>query len=224
MSLGEWEEIPTPPLPDPTPTVAAAPEVPPQVLDHVNADLSKLNIEALTRQLVSSTLAQQIQQAAQEQMAPIVAAAVDELFTEERVAAVRQSADIAAAAELDQPTAADPEAELYYGSVDEFVRLFICPVFRRNVGEEGRADFRWSARWWESAEAIVRLEALWRSWEHLRLDPATGISVWMRDHADHHLGVLMSPTGPWALSRDTSAPDQPLPYEPPPPGLFPDVR
>ncbi|WP_029212102.1 DUF4913 domain-containing protein [Arsenicicoccus bolidensis] len=116
------------------------------------------------------------------------------------------------------------DPRLYYGSVDEFVREFVCPTFRRNVGEEGRADYRWSARWWESAEAIIRLEAMWRAWEHLRLDPATGMSVWLRDHADHHLGVLMSPVGPWALSRDTAGADEPLPYEAPPACLFPDVR
>lgn len=126
----------------------------------------------------------------------------------------RQVAPILTKAVQETPT-------LYYGSVDEFVREFVCPTFRRNVGEQGRAEYRWSARWWESAEAIIRLEAMWRAWEHLRLDPATGISVWLRDHADHHLGVLMSPTGPWALSRDTARPDEPLPYEAPPEALFP---
>ena len=70
----------------------------------------------------------------------------------------------------------------------------------------------------------ARLEAMWRAWEHLRMDAATGTSVWLRDHADHHLGVLMSPTGPWALSKDTAGPDEPLPYEAPPEGLFPDIR
>ena len=34
----------------------------------------------------------------------------------------------------------------------------------------------------------------------------------------------MSPTGPWALSQDTASPNEPLPYETPPKGLFPDVR
>lgn len=123
-----------------------------------------------------------------------------------------------------QRAPAEEAPRLYYGSVDEFVREFVCPMFGRNVGEEGRAEYRWSARWWESAEAITRLEAMWRSWEHLRLDPATGTSVWLRDHADYHLGVLMSPTGPWALSRDTAGRGEPLPYEAPPEGLFPDVR
>lgn len=111
---------------------------------------------------------------------------------------------------------------LYYGSVDEFVREMITPVFRRKVGE--RAALHWSARWWESAEAVIRLEALWRSWEHLRLDPATGMSVWLRDHADHHLSILMGPDGPFAVCGDAARASEPLPYEAPPAGLFPDVR
>lgn len=67
-------------------------------------------------------------------------------------------------------------------------------------------------------------EALWRAWEHLRLDPATGMSVWLRDHADHHLGVLFSEHGPFAKATDESSHGTPLPYTPPPEGLFPDVR
>lgn len=115
---------------------------------------------------------------------------------------------------------ATAEQSLFYSSLDDFVREYICQVFRRNVGEEGRSELRWSARWWESAEAVIRLEALWRSWEHHRLDGATGMSVWLRDHADYHLGLLMSPTGPWARSKDTASSLQPLPYEPPPENLF----
>ena len=87
----------------------------------------------------------------------------------------------------------------------------------------------WAARWWEYDEAVIRIEALWRSWEHLRQDPSTGMSVWWRDHADHHMSVLMDPQGPFAAA-DAIAPEnqcskgQPLPYTPPPAGLFPDVR
>ena len=163
------------------------------------------------------------------EVAPIVTEAVAAVLTPGRLDALRAAATAAAEAELnpapvDESTQAEEAPTLYYGSVDEFVREFVCPIFRRNVGEEGRADYRWSARWWESAEAIARLEAMWRAWEHLRMDASTGTSVWLRDHADHHLGVLMSPTGPWALSKDTAGPDQPLPYEAPPEGLFPDVR
>lgn len=122
-----------------------------------------------------------------------------------------------AAADVDPPA-----PRLYFGSVDEFVREMIVPVFRREVNSRG--ELRWSARWWESAEAVIRLEALWRSWEHLRLDPALGMSVWLRDHLDPHLAVLMSPAGPFGVTSGAAGAGSPLPYEPPPPGLFPDVR
>ena len=76
---------------------------------------------------------------------------------------------------------------------------------------------------------MVRLEALWRSWEFLRRDPSTGMSVWLRDHADHHMSVLMDPDGPFAGADATAEANhcrhgEPLPYERPPEGLFPDVR
>lgn len=116
--------------------------------------------------------------------------------------------------------------ELYYGSVDEFVREYLRQVYRRAINGRSRV---WAARWWEYDEAVIRLEALWRSWEHLRLDPSTGMSVWWRDHADHHMAVLMDPDGPFAAA-DTSADNNharkgaPLPYEAPPGGLFSDAR
>ena len=111
---------------------------------------------------------------------------------------------------------------LYYGSVDEFVREMIVPIFRRRVGD--RSELHWAAEWWRHPEAVIRLEALWRAWEHLRLDPALGMSVWLRDHADYHLAVLFSKDGPFGKAKDTSEPGDPLPYSPPPEGLFDDPR
>ncbi|MGI8558855.1 MAG: DUF4913 domain-containing protein [Solirubrobacteraceae bacterium] len=49
----------------------------------------------------------------------------------------------------------------------------------------------WCPQWWRHAEAVARLESLWRAWEHLRHDAAPGLSVWFRDHADHHLTILL---------------------------------
>lgn len=112
--------------------------------------------------------------------------------------------------------------ELYYGSVDEFVREVILPMYRRKVGSRGSR--RWSAQWWRDAEATARLEALWRAWENLRLDGATGMSTWWRDHADYHMNILFDPEGPFGRSEDENKPGAPLPYDPPPPGLFRDVR
>lgn len=234
MSLGEWDaDAPVYDLGNAP--VADVDEEPDEqlgsdVAGKVAATLDGLDVASIAGGLVAATVTSEIHRQVQREVAPIVTEAVAAVLTPERLDALRTAATAAAEAELNPPAEADgsPVDEdgptLYYGNVDEFVREFVCPIFRRNVGEEGRADYRWSARWWESAEAIARLEAMWRAWEHLRMDAATGTSVWLRDHADHHLGVLMSPTGPWALSKDHSEPGEPLPYEAPPEGLFPDVR
>ena len=114
------------------------------------------------------------------------------------------------------------EPELYFGSIDEFVRERLRFTYARRVGPQG--PNRWSAEWWKYPEAISRLDALWRSWEALRLEPTFGMSVWWRDHADHHMRMLMSPEGPFADSRDTNGQGEPLPYTAPPEGMFVDVR
>ena len=112
---------------------------------------------------------------------------------------------------VDEEPAAEPS--LYYGSVDEFLREYLRSVYRRKIDGKSRV---WAARWWEYDEAVIRLEALWRAWEFLRRDPATGMSVWWRDHADHHMRMLMPPEGPFASSRDQNGEGEPLPYGPPP--------
>lgn len=118
------------------------------------------------------------------------------------------------------------ESALVYGSVDEFVRENLRFVYRRRI--DGRGQGRvWAAKWWEHDEAVIRLEALWRAWEHLRQDPGLGMSLWWRDHADHHMPILFSPDGPFARCTselDQCKPGDPLPYLPPPAGMFPDVR
>ena len=124
----------------------------------------------------------------------------------------------------DESEDADSSApQLFYGSADQFVRERLRYTYTRRVGP-GNANFRWAADWWNYPEALARIDALWRAWEHLRLDPATGSSTWWRDHADHHMSVLMSTEGPFAKSTDTNTPGEPLPYTAPPKGLFPDMR
>ncbi|WP_232847794.1 DUF4913 domain-containing protein [Occultella kanbiaonis] len=110
--------------------------------------------------------------------------------------------------------------------MDQFVREHLRNVYRRRIPGNGNGRV-WAARWWEYDEAVIRLEALWRAWEHLRLDAATGMSVWWRDHADHHMAVLLDPDGPFMGVRgDENRSDigAPLPYEAPPEGMFPDAR
>lgn len=124
----------------------------------------------------------------------------------------------------DPAGAGDGAPQLYYGSVDEFVREYLRNVYRRRIDARSRY---WAAAWWRYDEAVIRLEALWRAWEHLRLDPSTGMSVWWRDHADHHMAVLMDPAGPFSTADgedDRNGRGEPLPYVEPPSGMFPDVR
>ncbi len=221
--MGEWgdEGQPSPGSESANPWLAQA----------VARSAEGVDVGAMASALVDKTVHTLIAKKVAEIADPIVAAAIEDVFTAERQAELADAAG-AAAQEALSPAASAPDAEqtdtdseapqLYYGSIDEFVREIIVPVFMRRVGPEG--ERRWCARWWESTEAIMRLEALWRSWEHLRLDPGTGMSVWLRDHLDHHLVALMDPDGPFATSQDKSRPGQMLPYDPPPLGMFTDER
>lgn len=120
--------------------------------------------------------------------------------------------------------AASGASSTYYGSVDEWMRRWMLPTYRR-ITKGGQGGVLWRADWWRSAEALSRLDAMWRAWEHLRLDPATGMSVWWRDHADPHMGVLLSADGPFknhrAAEGGTNRAGEQLPYDAPPPGFFP---
>ncbi len=87
-----------------------------------------------------------------------------------------------------------PAPQPLYGSVEAWVSGQFLPMFRRPLGGE----YRWCLQWWQHAEAITRLTALWHSWEALRLEPGTGMATGLRDHLDHHLTVLLGRGGPFA--------------------------
>lgn len=136
----------------------------------------------------------------------------------------------AARAHTDRPAPADETGKReppkpVYGSVDEFVRGYLARVWRPRIDGHNR---RWAADWWNYPEAVSRLTALWRAWEALRLDGATGASIWWRDHFDHHIPILTGRDGPFeGLTSEQvarSMPGQPLPCAPPPAGDFPDER
>jgi hypothetical protein len=115
------------------------------------------------------------------------------MLTEALLADLREAADKAAHDALSAEKAPE-EPELYYPDLLSFVTEYLTPMYRRAVSSTGTT---WCAHWWKHAEGIARLEALWRSWEHLRQDPHTGLSVWLRDHADHHMAILLSAEGPF---------------------------
>jgi hypothetical protein len=68
--------------------------------------------------------------------------------------------------------ARDPEEPVapFFGSLLEFVHEGFAPVYCRATSPL----VRWCPTWWDHAEAIYRLEALWRTWELYRLEPRMG--------------------------------------------------
>ena len=95
-----------------------------------------------------------------------------------------------------------------YDNVEAWTNGYFVQVYSRVTG----GQWRWCAQWWRHAEAIIRLEALWRTWETMRLDPDTGMATWLRDYLDPQLTALLSPTGPFAsCSADRHTEPKPLP-------------
>jgi hypothetical protein len=82
-----------------------------------------------------------------------------------------------------------------YSSAVEFFADLLAESYVREVNEG--AAFAWCQEWYKHPEALIRMESIWRAWEHLRLEPALGISTWWLNHADPHMRVLMDKEGPF---------------------------
>lgn len=81
-----------------------------------------------------------------------------------------------------ETSAAKPEEapQLVFGSAEEFLHEQLLPTYVRDVDDRGA---KWCMEWYFHAEAVSRVEELWRPWEHLRLD--------------HHMRVLLDARGPF---------------------------
>lgn len=209
-----------------TTSAPAGPEDDPAVLDDVDrladAQGALVVAEAKRDEVIDSDKKTHADRVAAEEAVAKAERARDRAAA--KLARTRASAAADAAALLADPDDAAGAPSTYYGSVDEWMRRWMLPTYRR-ITKGGQGGVLWRADWWRSAEAISRLDALWRAWEHLRLDPDTGMSVWWSMHADHHMGVLLSQDGPFKGLREaegrTNRAGEQLPYEPPPEGLFP---
>ena len=113
--------------------------------------------------------------------------------------------------------------ELVYGSAEEFLHEQLLPTYVRDV--DGRAA-KWCIEWYFHPEAVSRVEALWRAWEHLRLDGATGISVWWQRPRRPPHERAPGPTRPVLQMRHAKNTATPNTWNQKrhPNGWFPDVR
>lgn len=140
------------------------------------------------------------------------------LHDEERAEAGDESAEDI---RRDEESAARP-SELFYPNVAEFVSDRFIYLVSKPTPESGRV---WCAEWYRHAEALSRLDSLWRAWETLRWDGMLGISSWWTHHVDPHMRALTDPlTGPFARCADGHRAHEPLPILTPPEGLFSDQR
>ncbi|MEV2219780.1 MULTISPECIES: DUF4913 domain-containing protein [Nocardia] len=112
---------------------------------------------------------------------------------------------------------------MIYSNVVDFVENYLGLVYRRQVTDI--SETVWCPEWWKHAEAVARLDALWRAWEHYRLEPSTGLSIWFLDHADPHMTKLFDPRGPFKYCSVRNGHKDmlsPLPLKSPTQGLFGD--
>ena len=115
--------------------------------------------------------------------------------------------------------AGEESFEPRYPSLEEWVTDYFAPMFARPLSPA----VRWCAQWWDHAEAISRLEALWRTWEVARLDELRGLATWYRDYLDAQLPVLLGAGGPFAqCTPDRHSPIKPLHTVPAPDGYWQD--
>ncbi len=86
----------------------------------------------------------------------------------------------------------------HFVSVEDFVANFLVPVVERRLSG-GRT---WCPKWWKHPEAVNRLWALWRAYEHFVATGGSAMSAWWVYHVDSHLPQLMAEDGPFWECRD----------------------
>jgi hypothetical protein len=112
-----------------------------------------------------------------------------------------------------RPAGNDREQHTRFASVQEWVEGYFVQCFVRPLGGE----WRWCLRWWDHAEPITRLEALWRSWEAMTRGPALGMATWLTHYLDPQLPQLMGNRGPFARCSDERRESaKPMRTDPPP--------
>jgi len=101
----------------------------------------------------------------------------------------------------DQAPATTPQAsaKLRFPTVEAWVHGMFLPMFGWRVDGQ---RWHWCPQWWRHAEAIWRLELLWRSWEVNRL-AATGMSAWSVE-VDRHIHELLGDDGPFRQCRNAA--------------------
>lgn len=116
-------------------------------------------------------------------------------------------------------------SELLYPTLDAFVEDLLARIYDRFL-PTGRLT--WCPQWWKHAEAVYRLQALWLSWEYMRVhDGPMASAQWLVSYADPIMNVLFENDGPLKGCSVTGGhrdlryhPDGQLPCDPADPEIF----
>lgn len=103
--------------------------------------------------------------------------------------------------------------DLAYPDAVSWLEGYLVQIWRHG------ADGNWCRYWWRHAEAVTIIEALWRTWEHLRTEGPTGMAVWLRDYLNPLMHQLTAKTGTFADCRAQTSEHRARPIlitEPPP--------
>ncbi|MCX4099218.1 DUF4913 domain-containing protein [Nocardia sp. alder85J] len=199
----------------------------PQNDDPEQARPSEPELNAALAEAVRHAIGQRVAASAKD----IATAVFEEFLTpavlEQMQDTARKAAQEAVApAPTPEETAEEEQKQLFYPNVEAFVEKFLAVVYAREVVRaRADTDIKWCPQWHDHPEAASRLGAMWRAWEHARLGKTSELSSWWRDHADHHMAVLMSPDGPFkncSIGKGKHAVLDPLPLEAATPGSFDD--
>ncbi|MFD0366349.1 DUF4913 domain-containing protein [Nocardia sp. GCM10030253] len=135
----------------------------------------------------------------------IAKAVLADMLTPEVVARMELTAREEAAAALapapepePEPEPEEKEKELRFGNVEEFVTLYVAPMYRREVTRQGAdQSLVWCPLWHEHGEVVGRFTALWLAWEHLRNgDDVEQAQYWVQ-YFDPMMSEILAPEGPF---------------------------
>lgn len=180
----------------------------------------------------------------------IATGAINDFLTKDVIATMRETALLEAEAAVNPDSAAalataaapkadepEPEAEeetkpeeeprkLHHAHLDLFVEKYVAHTYRREVSRKGtEGKIRWCPQWWDHAEAVGRLDALWMAWEQMRLGEGSEMAAWWTQFADPLMAALFDPEGvfKYCSVADGHRPSMKvLPTVPAPTGWFQD--
>ncbi|OYO13124.1 hypothetical protein CGZ98_06150 [Enemella evansiae] len=106
---------------------------------------------------------------------------------------------------FDAEPADEQPAGPQYPNADAWLRGWLLNVWQPTIPPGANDTFQsnapppthWCPRWWLHPEAVVRIEALWRTWEDAQPDAYRGMALWFRDQFDHHWPRLVGTPGPF---------------------------